>query len=121
MNKTLLLLLSLLSLVLIGCSGGGDSYGAGVNTDAPRVQVKDVFLKPDLLGKEVTLEGRIVSQCASNGCWFYLQDDTGQVYVDLSRNGFELPSLPNRTATATGTVARTQQAYLLVATGVVVK
>lgn len=121
MKKSLLILLSLVFLVITGCSGGGDSYGAGVNADAPKVQVKDVFLKPDLLGKEVTLEGRIVSQCASNGCWFYLQDDTGQVYIDLSRNGFELPSLPNRTAIATGTVSRTQQAYLLIATGVVVK
>jgi len=83
--------------------------------------VKEMFLRPDLMGQKVTLEGRIVSQCASNGCWFYLQDDTGQVYIDLSRNGFELPSLPNKTAIASGTVARTQQAYLLIATGVEVK
>jgi len=111
----------LVSLFLAACTGGGDKYGAGVDPDAPRVQVKDMFLQPDLMGKTVTLEGRIVSQCSSNGCWFYLQDETGQVYIDLSRNGFELPSLPNKTAVATGTVARSQQAFLLIATGVEIK
>ncbi|MBM9537750.1 DNA-binding protein [Desulfobulbus alkaliphilus] len=105
---------------LVACNGGAQ-YGAGVDTGTPKVQVKDIFMRSDLMGKKVTLEGRVVSQCASNGCWFYLQDETGQVYVDLSRNGFELPSLPNKTVIASGTVARSQQAFLLIATGVEVK
>lgn len=109
------------SFALGACSGGGEKYGAGVDASLPVVQVKDVFLQQNLLGQQVTLEGRIVSQCASNGCWFYLQDDTGQVYIDLSRNGFELPSLPNKRVKASGTVARTQQAFLLIATGVEVQ
>jgi uncharacterized protein YdeI (BOF family) len=120
MKKKLLGYVLVVSFFLVACSGG-EQYGAGVDPGAPRVQVKEMFLRPDLVGKKVTLEGRIVSQCASNGCWFYLQDDTGQVYIDLSRNGFELPSLPNRTAIASGTVARSQQAFLLIATGVEVK
>ncbi len=108
------------SFFLAACSGG-EKYGAGVDPGAPKVKVKEMFLRSDLMDKKVTLEGRIVSQCASNGCWFYLQDETGQVYIDLSRNGFELPSLPNKTAIASGTVARNQQAFLLIATGVQVK
>lgn len=109
----------LFALFFMGaCSGSGEKYGAGVDTSLPVVQVRDVFLQQDLLGQKVTLEGRIVSQCASSGCWFYLQDDTGQVYIDLSRNGFELPSLPNRRVKASGTVARSQQAFVLIATGV---
>lgn len=112
----------LLFLFLAGCSDdSSNTYGAGLDPAAPKVQVKDVFLRQDLLGQQVTLEGRIVSQCASNGCWFYLQDETGQVYIDLSRNGFELPSLPNRQVKASGTVARAQQAFLLIATGVEVQ
>lgn len=122
MKKILLGSVVVFSLFLAACSGDGDNkYGAGVDPAAPKVQVKDMFLRPDLMGQTVTLEGRIVSQCASNGCWFYLQDDTGQVYIDLARNGFELPSLPNKTAIASGTVARTQQAFLLIATGVEIK
>ena len=109
------------SFFLAACSGGGEQYGAGVDPGAPKVQVKDMFLRSDLMGKKVTLEGRIVSQCASNGCWFYLQDESGQVYIDLSRNGFALPSLPNKTAIASGTVAKNQRAFLLIATGVEVR
>jgi uncharacterized protein YdeI (BOF family) len=120
MKKMLLGSILAVSLFLAACSGS-EKYGAGIDANAPKVQVKDIFLRPDLMGQKVTLEGRIVSQCASNGCWFYLQDETGQVYIDLSRNGFELPSLPNKTAIASGTVARTQQAFLLIATGVEVK
>ncbi len=121
MKKILLAFFLVVSLFMAACSGGGDKYGAGVDPSVPKIQVKDMFLRPDLIGKKVTLEGRIVSQCASNGCWFYLQDETGQVYVDLSRNGFELPSLPNKSVIASGTVAKSQQAFLLIATGVEVK
>lgn len=117
-SRVLSVVLLFALFVMGACSGGSEKYGAGVDTRLPVVQVRDVFLQQDLLGQRVTLEGRIVSQCASNGCWFYLQDDTGQVYIDLSRNGFELPSLPNRRVKASGTVARAQQAFVLIATGV---
>lgn len=121
MKIVLLAYVLVFSFFLVACSGGGEKYGAGVDPDAQKVQVKEMFLRPDLMGKKVTLEGRIASQCASNGCWFYLQDETGQVYIDLSRNGFALPSLPNKKAIASGTVAKSQQALLLIATGVEVK
>ncbi len=119
MNQLLLSAILLLSLFLAGC--GNEKFGAGVDPDAPKVQVKDVFLKQELIGKTVTLEGRIVSQCQSNGCWFFLQDETGQVYIDLARNQFSLPALPGKPVIASGTVARSQQNYLLIATGVEVK
>ena len=118
--KNLLLITTLfVSLVLAGCSG--ETYGTGIDPDAPKVQVKDVFLKKELLGKKVTLEGRIVSQCQSNGCWFYLQDETGQIYIDLAKSQLTLPSRPGKLALASGTVSRSKQSYLLVATGVEVK
>lgn len=119
MKKLLLTAILLLPLVLAGC--GNEKYGAGVDSGAPKVTVKDIFLRPELMGTKVTLEGRIVSQCQSNGCWFFLQDETGQVYIDLARNQFSLPSLTGKQAVASGTVARSQQSYQLIATGVEVK
>jgi hypothetical protein len=96
-------------LALGACSGGSEKYGAGVDTSLPGCSGQGYFFSAGYpVGQKVTLEGRIVSQCASNGCWFNLQDDTGHIYVDLSRNGFELPSLPNRRVKASGTVARAQ-------------
>jgi uncharacterized protein YdeI (BOF family) len=106
-------------LLLAGC--GGEKYGAGVDSGAQKVKVKDLFLQQALLGQKVTLEGKVVSQCQSNGCWFFLQDDTGQVYIDLATNKFSLPAMPNKLVVASGTVARSQQNILLVATGVEVK
>jgi len=119
MKNLLLATLLLVSIIIAGCDG--ETYGSGVDSDAPKVQVKDVFLKPELLGKKVTLEGRIVSQCQSNGCWFYLQDETGQIYIDLAKSQLTLPSRPGKLALASGTVVRSKQNYLLVATGVEVK
>ena len=119
MRTFMLICLLIIPLTLAGC--GGEEYGAGVDPAAKTVSVKDVFLKQDLLGKKVTLEGKIVSQCQSNGCWFFLQDDTGQIYIDLATNKFSLPSMPNKQVAASGTVARSQQNLLLVATGVEVK
>ena len=118
--RTFLLMLALVtSLLLAGCSS--DKYGAGVDASAPKATVKDVFLKKSLLGQKVTLEGNIVSQCQSNGCWFYLRDATGQIYIDLTTHHFTLPSMPNKNVIASGTVARAQNTVLLVATGVEVK
>jgi uncharacterized protein YdeI (BOF family) len=119
MKNLLLATFLLVSLVLAGCSG--ETYGSGVDPDAPKVQVQDVFLKQELLGKKVTLEGKIVSQCQSNGCWFYLQDETGQIYIDLAKSQLTLPSRPGKQVLASGIVGRSKQSYLLVASGVEVK
>jgi uncharacterized protein YdeI (BOF family) len=119
MNKILLSILLLSILVLTGC--GGDKYGAGSDASAPKVKVKDLFLQQSLLGTKVTLEGQVGSQCQSNGCWFFLQDETGQVYIDLATNQFSLPTLPGKTVIASGTVVMSKQNILLVATGVETK
>lgn len=119
MNKRLLLTLLIILFALAGC--GSEQYGAGVNPGAQKVSVKDVLLQQALIGQTVTLEGKISSQCQSNGCWFFLQDETGQIYIDLATNKFTLPSLPGKQVRASGTVVRSQQNILLVASGVEVK
>jgi uncharacterized protein YdeI (BOF family) len=120
MKRISLAAILLIPLLLVAaCSG--EQYGAGVDPAALSVTVKDVFLKPELLGKEVTIEGKVFTQCESNGCWFVLQDDTGQIYVDLSRNNFALPSKHGRKVKASGTVTTFQNNLLLVARGVEVK
>lgn len=119
MKKTLLIVTLVIPLILVGC--GGEKYGSGVDASAQKVKVKDVFLQKTLLGQKVTLEGKIVSQCQSNGCWFYLQDDTGQLYIDMATNQFSLPSMPNKQVAASGTVAKKQNNIVLIATGVEVK
>jgi hypothetical protein len=50
-----------------------------------------------------------------------LQDDTGQIYVDLSRNGFELPPMQGRAMAATGVVSSFRGTKMIVAEGVVLR
>jgi uncharacterized protein YdeI (BOF family) len=119
MRRLLLIATLAVTVILTGC--GNEKYGAGVDASAQMVQVKDVFLQKNLLGQKVTLEGKIVSQCQSNGCWFFLQDETGQLYIDMATNKFSLPSMPNKQVAASGTVARSQNNLVLIATGVEVK
>ena len=119
MRNLLMISTLIITFSLSGC--GGEKHGAGIDSSAPKVKVKDLFLQQSLLGQKVTLEGKIVSQCQSNGCWFFLQDDTGQLYIDMATNKFSLPPMQNKPVVASGTVAKSQNNIMLVATGVEVK
>jgi uncharacterized protein YdeI (BOF family) len=120
MKRILLATLLFIPFLLVAC-GGGETYGTGVDRNATLVTVQEMMLKPELLGKEVTVEGRVYTQCLSDGCWFVLKDDTGQVYVDLSRHNITLPGRQGKKVKASGTVTAVQSNLLLVARGVEVK
>lgn len=115
-SPVLRVLLFSLLLVLTAC--GGEKYGAGVDPSAPLVTVRDIFLSPQLVGQTVTVQGKIYTQCESNGCWFILDDTTGQLYIDLAQHNFSLPAMPGSTVKASGTVTSFRNSYLLVARGV---
>lgn len=115
------LFLVLIMLSVCSLTYGGEIFGAGVDKSAPLATVKDIFLKKELRGKKVTLEGKVVSQCQSNGCWFYIKDDTGQVFVDLKKNNFSLPHMLKETVQATGVVGGSKYDIKLFATGVEVQ
>lgn len=115
------LLLSAMSIALSIYACGEKTYGSGLDPKAEIKTVAEIFTHPELQGRKVTVEGRIHAQCPSNGCWFVLQDDTGQIYVDLSRNGFELPPMQGRALAATGVVSSFRGTKMIVAEGVVLR
>ena len=103
MKKALSLLFAVLVVFsVLGCST--EKYGAGVDTKITAVKTKDIFLDSNIVGRKVTVQGKISSQCGSNGCWFVLQDDTGQVFINLGPNNMTLPPRLNKTAKVTGIV-----------------
>ncbi len=106
----------LLLILLVGC--GKEIYGSGVDKSVQKVSVKDVFINTTYQGKVVNLEGTITTQCASNGCWFFLRDDTGQIFIDLATKGFALPQRQGKKATVTGTVSFGQNGVFIIAHGV---
>jgi len=115
----LAILIVLLAVALLGCAS--EQYGAGIDKNMPAVKVKDIYLDSSVIGKKVTLQGTISSQCGSNGCWFVLQDDTGQVFVNLAPNNMTLPPRMNKTAKVTGVVYPVEGQLQVIAQGVEVR
>lgn len=114
--------LYILSLIIvfifssIGCSA--EKFGGGVDNTKPLVKVKDVFLDSSLQGKIVNIEGVISTQCQSSGCWFFLSDGTGRVFVNLAPKGFALPPKTGKKARVTGEISRDQHNVQIIAYGV---
>lgn len=106
----------ILFLILIGCSK--ENYGGSIDTSAPTVQVKEVFLDHSLVGKKVNLKGVIVTQCQSSGCWFFLNDGTGQVFINLAPKNFTLPPKTGKKAKVTGIVSEVQKNRFIIAEAV---
>jgi hypothetical protein len=94
-----------------------ERYGA-LDASAPAVQVKDLLLSESYGGKKVRLSGKIALQCASTGCWFFLDDGTGRLLVDLKGLGLGLPPRGGRKALVSGTVVMDENGQaVLTATG----
>ena len=77
-----------------GCSGNSnknsEKYGVDI-TEKGVTSAKDILANPDkYLGQTVRLEGKIVRECPS-GCWFFLEDETGTIYVDINPSGLSIP------------------------------
>ena len=71
-------------------SSSSEKYGVDV-TEKEVTSVKDILGNSDeYLDKTIRLEGKIVRECPS-GCWFFLEDETGTIYVDINPSGLSIP------------------------------
>jgi len=91
---SVLLIIILIILGISGCSSNtsdnSERYGVDV-TEEEVVSVKDIYTNPDkYLNQTIRLEGEIVRECGS-GCWFFLEDETGSIYVDINPSGLSIP------------------------------
>ena len=117
--KRIFMLLATVSLIF-SCSG--EKYGAGVDRDAAPVTVKDVYLDRSLHEGLVTLEGTIIGQCGSpDKCWFFMQDETGRIFVNLKPANFALPAAMGKKVRVTGMIQGAREGYQLIAQGVEVR
>ncbi|MCG2821847.1 MAG: hypothetical protein L6371_08240, partial [Candidatus Atribacteria bacterium] len=90
----LFLVISVIVVSMAGCSGNSNKnserYGVNI-TEKKVVSVKDIYTNPsEYLNQTVRLEGKIVRECPS-GCWFFLEDNTGTIYVDINPSGLSIP------------------------------
>lgn len=115
-----LILASICAIVFIaGCTS--EKYGGEVAGGLPALKVKDVMLSPSLQGKEVRLEGIITTQCMSNGCWFFLDDGTGQIYINLAPKGMAIPPRTGKLVKVAGIVQQDKDGFQIIATGIEIK
>jgi len=119
-KKTALIIMSvMIAFALLGCTA--EKYGAGADKKTREIKVKDIFLDNSIIGKKITLQGTVASQCGSNGCWFVLQDDTGQIFVNLAPANMTLPPRMNKKAKVTGIVYPVQGELQVIAHGVEIR
>jgi len=85
------------------------------------VAIKEILLDPSFHGRTVNIQGRITTQCASEGCWLFLADATGQVMVNMKPKGFSVPPMYGREALITGTVHQSRDGVMLLAEGVEIR
>ena len=119
MRILLFVLIFAMAISLMGCTA--EKYGAGIDRGAATLKVKDILLDRSNIGRTVNLEGKISSQCGSNGCWFVLQDDTGQIFINLAPNNMSVPPRMNKDAKVTGIVSPFEGQLQIIAQGVEVR
>ena len=87
---------------------------------APPIELRELASNPDkYTNVEVTVSGKIVRQCPSAGCWFYLEDaNKSQVRVEMDGVISTLPRRVGHKATAEGRLAKVGDEYKLFGEGV---
>ena len=96
--------------VLIGCgakTGGtakANAYGRAIPADMAVTAAKEILANPQAWdGKDVLVVGRITSECPSGG-WIWVQDSTGQIYVNMHPTNVFIPQAVGKTVRAMGKV-----------------
>jgi uncharacterized protein YdeI (BOF family) len=98
MRQHVLFAIGVVALVLIGCQTVGVPPSPGPTptrenalNDALPVTVRELIDRSqEYAGRTVTLTGKIVTECPQ-GCWFFLNDGTGSIYIDLQPAGLTIP------------------------------
>lgn len=118
----LLLLILLLTIVIgsiVGC-GGSEKFGEEI-TVIEITKIKDILIDPDkYVGKTIRVEGKIIRECPS-GCWFYLKDDTGTIYVNILPSGFAIPQKVGAKAVVEGKLESKEGRIEIVGKGVEIR
>lgn len=88
-----------------GCAQQGKSFGQPI-TEAKLTPISDILAKPEqFAGKTVRIEGKIMVECPS-GCWFFLKDATGTIYVNLNPSNFAIPQVRGHEVIVQGAVKK---------------
>lgn len=126
MKKVLLIgLIVLISFALIYLffnfsSNQGTLYGEAIPADLTVTSISEVLQDGGQSTEESVIEGVITTECPT-GCWFFLRDETGQIYVNLSPSFTAIPQKVGATVKVKGKLQVTEHGTQFIGTGVIVK
>jgi uncharacterized protein YdeI (BOF family) len=96
-----LFLLGITLVLFAGCLG---EQGGRQAAEEKTVNIGNILENPGAYnGTTLQISGKVVNQCGS-GCWFFLDDGTGSIYVDLLPNNFAIPPMVGSKVTVKGTI-----------------
>lgn len=104
-------------LIITGCSRN-ETYGAGIDQTIMIEKISNILSGPEgFMDKQVVLKGKIDMECGS-GCWFYVDDGSGRMYVDLAPAGLAIPQRVGKTVVVIGSVGKEDDMIRVNASGV---
>lgn len=115
MNRLPIIMLIAL-LLLTACSK--ETYGTEIK-EAEVTQVSQALSQKDSTAT-IRLEGKIGAVCPT-GCWFFLEDDSGEIYVDLAPSGIAIPQSTGKDAVVEGSFIKVKEKSVFVGKGVEIK
>jgi len=96
--------------IVVGCgakkagTAKSNAYGKAIPADMAVTTSKEILSNPQAWeGKDVLVAGKITSECPSGG-WVWVQDSTGQVYVNMHPTNVFIPQHVGKNVRAMGKV-----------------
>ena len=103
------LAVAVVAAVLVGCgtnavAAKSNVYGKAIPADMAATTAREILANPQAFeGKDVLVAGKIVSECPSGG-WIWVQDESGQIYVNMHPTNVFIPQHVNAGVRAMGKV-----------------
>jgi hypothetical protein len=111
-------LMVLLAIFLVPGCIRKEQYGSAIDPSFALEKASNILSSPEsYLGKQVVLKGKIDMECGS-GCWFYIDDGTGRIYVDLKPANIAIPQRVGKSVTVIGKVVKEEDMLMVNAAGV---
>jgi hypothetical protein len=115
---SLVSIMILLAVILLPGCIRKEQYGSAIDPSFNPEKVSNILSNPEsFMGKQVVLKGKIDLECGS-GCWFYIDDGSGRIYVDLNPAGIAIPQRVGKTVAVIGKVVKEEDILMVNATGV---
>ncbi len=90
-----------LLIALSGCAAASTMTPTPLPTPIPVTVSQLIAGEGQFAGKKISMNGTVLLECTT-GCWFFLDDGTGKIYIDLATAGLHIPQKVGSRVTLVG-------------------